>query len=281
MVAAFRQALKQGGYVEGENVAIEFRWAEGQYERLRALTADLIQRQVAVIAAGGNAAILAAKAATSNIPIVFSTAVDPVELGFVASLASPGANLTGVTNLNVELGPKQLELLHQLVPAAKLIAMLVNPTNPNAESLSRGVQKAAQTLGLQLYIVHANPQTFETALANLSQLRVGGLVIGVDPFFISRFEKLAALSIQQGLPTISQFREFCAAGGLMSYGGSRSSNYYLVGAYAGRILKGEQPADLPVQQATKIDFVINLKTAKALGLDVPATLLATADEVIE
>ena len=281
-VTAFRQGLKEVGYVDGQNVAIEYRWAEGQYDRLPALAADLVRRQVVVIAAGTIPAAPAAKAATATIPIVFTTGLDPVQAGLVASLNRPGGNLTGVTALAVEVGPKGLELLHELVPTATVIALLVNPTNPSAEALSRDLQPAARALGLQLHILHASTERdFDTVFATLLQLRAGGLMIGTDGFFITQIEQLATRTVRHAVPAIFQYREFTAAGGLMSYGVSNRDLYRLVGVYTGRILRGEKPADLPVLQPTKFDLIINLKTAKALGLDVPAKLLALADEVIE
>jgi putative ABC transport system substrate-binding protein len=280
-VAAFRQGLKETGYVEGQNVAIEFRWAEGQYDRVPAIAAELVGRQVAVIVANtpGN---VAAKAATTTIPIVFTTPTDPVQMGLVASLARPGGNVTGATQLSVEVLPKQLELAHELVPTAVTIAVLVNPTNPYAETLLRDLQAAARILGVQLHVLKASiERDFDTVFATLAQLPAGALVIGVDPFFISRGEQLAALALRHAIPTIFYDRAFVAAGGLMSYGGSISEMYRIVGVYTGRILKGEKPSDLPVQQATKVELILNLKTAKRLGLTVPLTLLGRADEVIE
>jgi putative ABC transport system substrate-binding protein len=280
-VRAFRQGLSETGYVEGRNVAIEYRWAEGQYDRLPAMAADLVRRQVAVITANGPAA-LPAKAATMTIPIVFNGPGDPVKLGLVTSLNRPDGNLTGVTTLNVEVGSKRLELLHELVPAATTMALLVNPTNPIAETQSRDLGAPARAIGVQLHVVSASTERdFDTVFANLVQLRAGALVIGPDPFFNTRSEQLANLAIRHAMPTIYQFREFAAAGGLMSYGGSFADEYRTVGVYVGRILKGEKPADLPVVQATKVELIINLKTAKALGLNIPLPLIGRADEVIE
>jgi putative ABC transport system substrate-binding protein len=281
-VIAFRQGLKDSGYVEGQNVTIEGGWAEGHNDRLPALAADLVRRKVSVIAVTGLPAILAGKAATATIPIVFGFAGDPVELGIVASLNRPGGNLTGVTSLAAELGPKRLELLHEMVPAATVIALLMNPTLPNADVLSRDLQAAAGTLGVQLHVLYATTERdFDTVFTTLVQLRVGALVIAPATLFTSRSERLAALTLQYALPTIFQYREFAATGGLMSYGNNLTDAYRLVGVYTGRVLKGEKPADLPVQQATKAELIINLKTAKTLGLTVPQSLLARADEVIE
>jgi putative ABC transport system substrate-binding protein len=281
-VSAFKQGLRESGYVEGRNVAIEYRWAEGQYDRLPALAADLVRRQVAVITAN-SAAALAAKAVTSTIPIVFTTPTDPVTSGLVASLSRPGGNITGVTTLAVEVEQKRLELLHELVPAARRIGALINPTGPNAEIEARDMQDAARALGLEMHVLHASSEgDFDRAFAALLQFRAGGLVVGADPFFNSRSGELAALALRHALPAIYQFRDFVVAGGLMSYGGSESTEpYHVAGVYAGRILKGEKPGDLPVQRATKVELIINLKTAKALGLTVPITLLGRADEVIE
>ena len=279
--AAFRQGLGETGYVEGRNVFVEYRWAEGHYDRLPALAADLVRRQVIVIAANTQAAPVA-KAATTTIPIVFLTGADPVAAGFVASLNRPGGNLTGVSTLSVETEPKRLELMHELVPTATVMVLFINPTNPNAEAQSRDMQAAARTLGLQLHVLHASiERDFDTAFATLVQLRAGALVIGVDAFFINRSEQLAALALRHAVPAIFAYREFVAAGGLMSYGDDNTDAFRLMGVYAGRILKGEKPADLPVQQATKFQLFINLKTAKALGITVPLPLLARADEVIE
>jgi ABC-type uncharacterized transport system substrate-binding protein len=282
-VRAFRQSLSENGFVESRDVTIEYRWAEGQYDRFPALAADLVRRQVNVIAAfGGAPSAQAAKAATNSIPIVFSTAVDPVEFGLVASLNRPGGNLTGVTILSVELGPKLLELLHELVPTVTVMALLVNPTSPFAETLSRDAQAAARTLGLQLHVLHASTERdFETAFATLVQLRAGALVIGGDVLFTNRSDQLAALTLRHAVPAIYSVREFALAGGLISYGPSIADAWRLMGIYTGRILNGEKPLDLPVQQVTKVELVINLKIANALGLALPLSLLGRADEVIE
>ena len=281
---AFRQGLSETGYVEGRNVGIEYRWAEGQNDRFPALAADLVRRQVSVIAVPESTpAAFAAKAATTTIPIVFSVGVDPVAVGLVASLNRPGGNLTGVTNLNAEILPKRLELMHELVPTATTIALLVNPSNPLvAETESRDAQTAARTLGLQLHVLHASTdRDFDTVFASLAQMRAVALVINTDVFFNSRSEQLAALALRHTVPAIYQFHEFAAAGGLMSYGTSIPDIYRQVGIYTGRLLRGKSPADLPVQQATKIELIINLKTARTLGLTVPLSLLGRADEVIE
>jgi putative ABC transport system substrate-binding protein len=281
MVAGFRQGLREAGFVEGQNVAVEYRWAEGQYDRLPAMALELVGRQVAVIVAN-TPGVLAIKAAITTIPIVFATGNDPVQFGLVASLARPGGNVTGVTQLNVEVAPKRLELARDLVPTATLIAVLVNPTNPNTETQLKELQAAARTLGVQLQVLHATTERdLDTVFATLAQLRAGALVIGADTFFISRIEQLAALTLRHAVPAIFQERAFAAAGGLMSYGGSTPDTYRLAGNYTGRILKGDKPADLPVQQATKIELIINMKTAKALGIVFPTALLVRADEVIE
>jgi putative ABC transport system substrate-binding protein len=282
-LAAFRRGLSEAGFVEGRDVAIEYRWAEDRYDRLPELAADLVRRQVAVIATiGGNAAAMTAKAATSTIPVVFHGSIDPVEAGFVASLNRPGGNLTGVVTLNIDTGQKRLELIHELVPTASTIALLLNPSNAVAATQTKDLEGAARTLGLTLHVLHASTEhEFEPAFAALSQVRAGGLVIGTDGFLVSRSEQLAALALRHAVPTIFQYHAFVDAGGLMSYGGSVTDSYRLSGVYTGRILKGEKPADLPVQQATKVELIINLKTAKALGLTVPLPLLGRADEVIE
>jgi putative tryptophan/tyrosine transport system substrate-binding protein len=282
--AAFRQGLSEAGYVESRNVAIEYRWAEGHYDRLPALAADLVRRQVAVIAAAGTQSALAAKAATTTIPIVFSTAADPVAEGLVAGLARPGGNATGVNNLAAELVQKQIEKLHQMVPAATAIAALVNPTNPTlAEPATKEVQAAGRTLGLKMiHIIQASTERdIDAAFATLFRLGAGALVVCPDTFFTSRRDQIAALAIRHAIPVIYHLRELPAAGGLMSYGPSATDGYRQVGIYAARILKGERPGDLPVQRATKFDLVINLTTAKVLGLEVPFYLQQLADEVIE
>jgi putative tryptophan/tyrosine transport system substrate-binding protein len=277
-VAAFRQGLKEAGYVEGQNITIEFRWAEGQFDRVPAMTADLVRRQVAVIVTNNIPAALAAKTATT-IPIVFTTATDPVKIGLVASLSRPGGNITGVTQLNVEVAPKRLEFAHELVPAATVIAVLVNPTSYNAENELGDLQASARILGVRLHVLQASTERdFDTVFENLVQLRVAALVIGNDGFFFSRSEQLGALTLRHRIPAIYQPGGFITAGGLMSYGGSTEDIYRTAGVYTGRILKGEKPADLPVQQATKVKLILNLKTAKALGLTVPQS---RADEVIE
>jgi putative ABC transport system substrate-binding protein len=281
---AFRQGLNETGFVEGRNVVIEYRWAEGQYDRLPAMAADLVRRRVAVIvAAGGNPPALAAKAVTTTIPIVFQTGDDPVTSGLVVSLSRPGGNLTGAAVLVVQLGPKRMQILHELVPNATVIAVLINPTNRfAAEVLMREAQAAARTLGVQAQIVRASTDhEIELAFANLVPMQAGGLVSGADMFFNDRSEELAALAARHGIPTIFPTREYVEAGGLVSYGPRLDEGIRLLGTYAGRILKGEKPADLPVQQVTKVELVINLKTAKALGVTVPLTLRGRADEVIE
>jgi len=282
-VAAFLKGLGEEGYVEGRNVAIEFRWAEGHVDRLPALVADLIHRQVVVIAATTNGAAVAAKAATTTIPIVFEVGDDPVGLGLVASLDRPGGNVTGVTQLNVVVAQKRLELLHELVPTARVFALLVNPTDAAiAETNTRDTQAAASKLGLELHVLNASTERdFDSVFAELIRLRAGGLVIGNGAYFVARNGQLAELAVRHAVPAVHSNREFVAAGGLMSYGSSLADSYRQVGVYTGRILKGEKPAELPVQQATKVEFYINLKTAKALGLNVPNTLIGRADEVIE
>jgi len=282
MLATFRKALGEAGYVEGRNVKIEYVWADEQYDRLPALAEDLVRRQVSLIVAAATPAALAAKSATSTIPIVFAIGADPVRTGLVESLSRPGGNLTGAAHINVETAPKRLELMHELMPAEKALGLLVNPTNPVAKSVTAGVHAAASSLGLELKVVHAQTgQDIDAVFASLPGMRVGGLVIGTDPFFTSQSEKLGAISLRLAMPTIYQYRTFAEAGGVMSYGGSITDSYHHAGVYAGRILKGEKPGDLPVQLSTKIELFINLKSAKALGLTVPLPLLGRADEVIE
>jgi putative ABC transport system substrate-binding protein len=282
-VRVFHQGLSEAGYVEGRNVAIEYRWAENQYDRLPALVADLVRRQVTVIAALGTPEAQAAKAGTATIPIVFITANDPVQLGFVASLNRPGGNLTGVTTLNLEVGQKRLELLREMMPAATNVAALINPSSAvNAERLSRDLQAAGQILGLKVDVLKASTERdIDTAFETLVRQRVQGLVIGTNNFFTSRREQLAALALRHAVPAVYQFREFVAAGGLMSYGSSLTDLYRTAGFYVGRILMGEKPADLPVQQSTKVELIINLKTANALGITMPEAIKVRADEVIE
>ena len=285
-LAAFHQGLKLAGYVEGQNVTVEYRRAGNEYERLRALAVELVRRRVNVIATGSSSlGVLAAKTAATTIPIVFLMGGDPVRLGLVASLNRSDGNLTGVTTLNTELTPKRVEVLRELVPTTTIMAVLVNPTNNsvNVEVELRQAQAAANTLGLQtIHILQASTEPeLDDIFSTLIQQRVGGLVITADTLFSGKSAELAALASRHAMPTISPYREFVTAGGLMSYGGSVTELYRLVGIYTGRVLNGEKPADLPVQQVTKVELVINLRTAKALGLDVPPTLLATADEVIE
>jgi putative tryptophan/tyrosine transport system substrate-binding protein len=283
LMAAFRQGLSESGYAEGQNLAIEYRWADGDFEKLPRLAADLVGRRVSVIVANGPPAVMAAKAATTTIPIVFETAGDPVQLGLITSLARPGGNLTGVTSLNAEVGAKLLELLHELVPSATIIGLLVNPNNPNvAEPTTKSLQGTARTLGLEVHVLHASADhDFDKAFATLIQMRAGALVIGPDAFFVTRSEQLGALAFRYSIPTICPYREFAAAGGLMSYGTNIPKLFREVGVYTSRILKGEKPADLPVQQVVKLELVINLKTAKALGLTVSNQMQLLADEVLE
>ena len=282
LVRAFRQGLNETGYVEGRNVTIDYRWAQSQNDRLPALTADLVRRRATVIVTSSTLGVSAAKAATTTIPVAFYTGGDPVALGFVASLSRPGGNLTGVTGLNGELGPKRLELLHELLPAVSTIPVLVDRNGRSAGALPSEIQEAARTLGVQLQVLHASTERdFDTVFATLSQLRAGALLISASLFFNVRGKQLGTLTVRHAVPAIYQFREFAAAGGLMSYGSSITDSYRQVGIYTGRILKGEKPADLPVQQSTKVELIINMKTAKALGITFPLTLLGRADEVIE
>lgn len=282
-ISAFREGLAEAGYVEGRNVAIEYRWAEGRYDRLPGLAADLVNRGVDVIAAPGGAPIaLAAKSATTTVPIVFEMGGDPVAVGAVASMSRPGGNLTGVSSLNVELAPKRLEILHELVPTAAEVAVIINPTSPTATSQLRSLQPAAAALGVQLHVLQAGTeQEFDTAFATLSQLRAGGLVFTSDPFFANRSQLLAALAVRHSVPAIHQSRDFTIAGGLMSYGGNFTLSHRLAGVYTGRVIKGEKPFDLPVQQVTMVELFINVKAANALGITVPPSILARADVVIE
>jgi putative ABC transport system substrate-binding protein len=281
---AFHEGLSETGYVDGKNLAIEYRWAEGHNDRLPALAADLVHRQVNVIAAPGSTpAALAAKSATSTIPIIFWVGGDPIELGLVTSMNRPESNLTGLTTLNHGLVAKRIELLHEAVPGMKSVAVLVNPTSPTlTKTTIEDAQAAARSLGLGLHIVNASTETdLNEAFAKLIQLQVGGLVVGTDAFFSGRLEQLAALSVRYAVPSVYQFREFAAVGGLIGYGGSLAEAFRGTGVYSGRILKGDKPGDLPVQQVTKLELYINLKTAKALGLDFPIPLVGRANEVIE
>jgi putative tryptophan/tyrosine transport system substrate-binding protein len=281
-VAAFREGLRQTGNIEGRDVKVEFSWANNRNDQLWALANDFVQRRVAVISALSNASAFAAKAVTSTIPIVFAGSLDPVGDGLVASLNRPGGNVTGVTTLNVELGPKRVELLDMLIPASATIAALINPTNPVAEADTRNVEEAARTVGRQIHILHASTEReLDSAFARLAQLRAGALLIVSDNFFNSRSERLAALTMRHAVPAVYQYREFAAAGGLMSYGGDLEELYRQVGIYTGRIVKGATPGELPVQQLSRIGLIINLKTARTLGLNIPTSLLVRADEVIE
>jgi putative tryptophan/tyrosine transport system substrate-binding protein len=283
-VRAFQQGLRETGYVEGRNVTIEYRWAEGRNERLSELIADLQRRPVSVIAVPGSTpAAMAAKAANTAVPVVFAIAADPVEAGLVDSLSRPGGNLTGVVTLNVEIMPKRLELLHEVFPTATSFALLVNPTTPAlSEPVARAVQAAARTLGVKLNVLRASSESeLDAVLATTTRLGTTGLVVSPDPFFNSWIEQLAAMTIRHSIPAVYQWREFVAAGGLLSYGSSVIDVYRQAGVYTGRILKGEKPADLPVEQTTKVELFINLKTAKALGVTIPTSLLVRADEVIE
>ena len=282
-LSAFLKGLNEAGYVDGRNVSIEYRWAEGRADRLPALVADLVHRRATVIAAATTNAALAAKAATTTIPIVFEMAGDPVRLGLVPSLNRPDGNITGVATLNIEVAPKRLQLLHEVVPSAKVVALLVNPANATVTEIqSREVQSAARTLGLELHVLNARTETdFDAVFANIIQMHAGGLVIGADPLFASRSKQLGELTLRHAVPAIYGRHDFTAAGGLLSYGPDQADAYRRTGIYVGRVLKGEKPADLPVQQATKVELYINLKTAKRLGLNVPNTLIGRADEVIE
>jgi putative tryptophan/tyrosine transport system substrate-binding protein len=282
-LAAFRRGLEETGYREGQNVTIEYRWAEGKDDRLPAMAAELVQRRVNVLTApGGVSPVLAAKAATATIPIVFETGVDPVAAGLVGSLSHPNGNITGVTSLNVEVGPKRFELLRQLRPAASVVALLVNPNNPSSQAVITESRRAVRALNLELHVLQASGEgNFEGVFAKLDELHAAGLVVAPDPFFITRRGQLVILTIRHAVVAIFHSREFVAAGGLMSYGGSVAETHRQAGIYAARILKGDKPTDLPIQQVTKVELFININTAKAFGIEVPATLLALADGVIE
>ncbi|MDB5577498.1 MAG: putative transport system substrate-binding protein [Bradyrhizobium sp.] len=282
LTAAFHQGLGEAGYTEGRNVAIEYRWAGGQYERLAQMANDLVRHPVSALVAFTTPAALAAKAATTTTPIVFTTISDPVQSGLVTSLSRPDGNMTGTTYLNVELGPKLLELMRETTPTATSMVLLINPTNPTAETQRAVSLAAARTLGIELHVMRAsNPGELDAAFENLAKLRTGGLVLGGDPFFNSQFEQIAALALRNRLPSIYSAESYPAAGGLMSYGGNASEAYKQAGIYTGRILRGEKLANLPVQQVTKVELVINLKIAKALGISLPLALLGRADEIIE
>ena len=283
LVEAFRRGLSAAGYDEGRNVAIEYRWSDGDYDKLPALAAELVRRQVAVIATINTPTILAAKAATQTIPIIFGVGVDPIKFGLVASLNHPGGNLTGVTQLNIEMEAKRVQLLHELVPVATSIALLINPTSPAySEAATEAAQSAAQILGVRLLVLNASTEgAIEAAFAKLAEERAGSLLVSGDSFLVTKRDQIVAHAARHAVPALYHRREFTTVGGLMSYGPSLPEVYYQVGDYTGRILKGEKPADLPVQQSTKFELAINLKTAKALGIKLPPSLLATADEVIE
>jgi putative ABC transport system substrate-binding protein len=283
MAAAFRRGLQESGYVEGKNVTIEYRWADGHVERLPALAADLAEKRVTVIAATSTPAAIAAKAATTTVPIVFETASDPVRLGLVDSLSRPGGNVTGVTQTNVEIAPKRLEVMHELLPNAKVIGLLINPADPSlAEPQLKDFQAAAHSLGVELHVVNVRTDSeLEKTFVDLSDLHVAGVIISTDPFFTSRPQQIASLTTRYAMPAVSKGREFAAAGGLLSYGADTLDTYRLTGVYTGRVLKGEKPADLPVQQATKVELYINLKTAKKFGITVPLPMSGRADEVFE
>jgi putative ABC transport system substrate-binding protein len=282
MVSAFVQGLKEHGYIDGKNLAIEYRWANGRYDRLATMVDDLVRRRVSVIAATSTPANLVAKAATTSTPIVFTTGGDPVQLGLVASLGHPGGNVTGVTQMTGEVAAKRVELAHELIPQATVFGLLINPASPLAESVKRDSEAAALKLGLRLNVLYASADAeLDEAFTAFREMRAGALVIGTDAFFNSRLEKLATLSMRNSVVAIFEQRQFVTAGGLASYGGSIIDSYRLAGSYVGRILKGEKPADLPVQQASKIELLVNLKSAKTLGITVPQSLLNRADEVIE
>jgi putative tryptophan/tyrosine transport system substrate-binding protein len=281
-VAAWRKGLAEAGFIEGRNVQVEYRWADGQYERLPGLAEDLIGRKVVMLAAFSTPAALAVKAATGSIPIVFTIITDPVRAGLVSNLSRPGGNITGISYLNVEVGPKLLEIMHEAVPAAKTIALLVNPANPGTATVERNMQAAADKLGVTLPVLHVDHERqLDAAFARLAELRPGGLVIGGDVVLNAQMATIAATALRLGLPTIYPSERFAALGGLMSYAGSALDGYQRAGGYAGRILRGDKPADLPVQLVSKIEFVINMKTAKALGITMPLSLLGRADQVIE
>ena len=279
---AFVKGLREAGYENGKNARIEYRWAENQYDRLPSMAADLVRQEVAVLATTTTPAVRAAKAAAGAIPIVFTTIADPVQIGLVASLNRPGGNVTGATLLSVEVGPKLLELLRAAVPSASTMALLLNPTNPNAETQSKSIQQAAHKLGLTLHVLNASAEgDFDPVFAKLGELKAGALVIGHDVFFNAQTKQLGALTLRNKIPAIYTLSEFAASGGLISYGASRVDAWHQAGVYVGRILKGEKPAELPVIQPTTFEMAINLKTAKALGVSIPLTLIASADEIIE